>query len=111
MSLDARVVLNFTSIEKLVTGPVHDLSVGGVFVRTWQTRPVGTQVWIKLVVEDGSTTIETRGTVVREVSSQESRRSGSPAGIAIEFLQLDAETKQQLERLVTAVMEYSQNSS
>lgn len=103
--LRARVALSSASLEELVAGPLHDISLGGLFIKTRARRPVGTQISIRIVVPSESVTLELRGVIVRVVSAEEALSLHMPAGLAVMFTDLDDPTTRTLARLVDAALE------
>jgi uncharacterized protein (TIGR02266 family) len=102
--LRARVALSSPTVRDLIDGPLHDISVGGLFIKTKARRPIGTKISIRIVVPADDVTLELNGEVVRAVSVEESRHSHHPAGLAVMFTDLDERTRQALRRLVEAAV-------
>jgi len=106
----ARVALSSPTVRDLVDGPLHDISEGGLFIKTKAHRPVGTHISIRIVVPAADMTLELKGKIVRAVSVDESRRSHQPAGLAVMFTELDEPTTQALRRLVEATVKARANA-
>jgi Tfp pilus assembly protein PilZ len=102
--LRARVALSSPTVRDLIDGPLHDISEGGLFIKTKARRPIGTKISIRIVVPADDVTMELNGEIVRAVSVDESRRGGHPAGLAVMFTDLDQPTKEALGRLVEAAV-------
>ena len=95
-----RVTINreFRSLQELMREYAMNLSEDGVFIRTSEVLPVGTEVELKftVLVEDVET-IEGVGRVVRAVEPADS----DTPGIGVVFTKLSAASKQVLARLFT----------
>ncbi|MBN2361391.1 MAG: PilZ domain-containing protein, partial [Deltaproteobacteria bacterium] len=78
VKLDARVVVSYPNLEQLVSGPLSDISLGGLFIRTPAVRPVGTQLTIKVIARSEPLEFEARGRVVRIVRPEEVGPDGPP---------------------------------
>lgn len=102
IKLDARVVIAYPDVEKLISGPLSDISLGGLFIRTAALRPVGTRVTLKVMITREPLEFEVRGQVVRTVSVEQSRDTGATPGMGIQFEDLGGETRAALERLIAA---------
>ena len=92
-----RVTINkqFDSFDQFVKEYVTNVSGAGVFVRSDVPLAVGTEIALKFsVVLDQIETIEGTGVVVR---TQE-----NPRGMGVVFKELDAYSKELVERLLIA---------
>lgn len=97
---EPRVEVNreFATIEEFITEYVSDISRTGVFIRSDDPLPVGTQVDLRFTVIAGDfETIEGIGEVVRYVPP------GGPAapGMGVVFTELTSYSKDLVERLLT----------
>jgi uncharacterized protein (TIGR02266 family) len=90
------VEVSLTSDSTFFAGLSGDVSTGGIFVSTYELKPVGTQV--DLVFAIAETVIETRG-VVRWV--QEAREGMRP-GMGIAFESLSAGELKRIEEFCQA---------
>jgi Tfp pilus assembly protein PilZ len=91
-------------VDDLVSGPLHDISEGGLFIKTKAQRPVGTPISIRIAVPAEQVSLELQGKIVRTVSIEEARRNGQPAGLAVMFTSLSDSTRNTLQRLVQAAL-------
>ena len=92
-----RVTINkeFGSFDAFLTEYVSNLSRSGVFVRSRDPLPVGTQVNLVFsVLMDGVETVEGVGEVVRVHED--------PAGMGLVFTELSKTSRAIIERLLTA---------
>lgn len=65
----------------------HDLSLGGMFIRSSAPAPAGTLIKLECDIGEGSTMI--RG-VARVVWLRDSAGNGQPAGMGVKFIKLEA---------------------
>ena len=94
---EERVTINkqFDSFEQFVNEYVTNVFGTGVFVRSETLLSVGTEVTLKFsVVLDQIETIEGTGVVVRV--------QDNPRGMGVVFKELDAYSKELVERLLVA---------
>jgi hypothetical protein len=92
-----RVTINkqFDSFDQFVREYVTNVSGAGVFIKSDAPLPVGTEISLKFsVVLDQIETIEGTGVVVRVETS--------PPGMGVVFKELDAYSKDLVERLLVA---------
>ena len=93
----AQLTINkeFESFDAFIQEYVTNISRSGVFVKSKQPLPVGTQVNLKFtVIMEDVETIEGVGEVVRVDSD--------PPGMGVVFRELSAYSKNLIERLLTA---------
>jgi len=102
--LRAHVTLSSPSVADLVDGPLHDISLGGLFIRSLGVRPVGTEVVLHVVVPTEGLELKAAGVVVRTVTADEAVASGRPSGMGVEFTSLDDEARATLARLIDAAL-------
>ncbi|HEX6271690.1 MAG TPA: PilZ domain-containing protein [Polyangiaceae bacterium] len=92
-----RVTINkqFDSFDQFVNEYVTNVSGSGVFVKSDTPLPVGTEITLKFsVVLDQIESIEGTGVVVRV--------QDDPRGMGVVFKELDAYSKDLVERLLVA---------
>lgn len=80
--------------EELHTEYALNVSVGGMFISTQDSKPLGTQVYVQLTTRDGAHFLQGEGKVVRCVDG----------GYAIELLGFAPESEAILEQLVNDAM-------
>jgi len=91
-----RVTINreFASVDAFINEYVANISHSGVFIRSKDPLPIGTQVALKFtVIMDELETIEGVGEVVR--------RSTRPAGMGVVFVELTAYSQDLIAKLIT----------
>lgn len=104
VALEASVIVSSNTIEDLVSGPLHDISMGGLFIRTRATKPDGTELRLRIIVGADGSELCGRGIVVREVTEQEARETGRLPGMGIVFTELDEQSRDTLARLLEAAL-------
>lgn len=84
-----------SQLDPRATTPVSDLSETGVFVHTDEPLPLGTEIELKFTVqlEEVPVLFLGRGRVVRH-------GSGEPAGMGVEFIELDDTAQDVLQKLM-----------
>ncbi len=65
VSLGLLIQIRASSIEEFTSFHCENISTGGMFLRTTQRRPLGTEVFFQFTVAGGGTLIEGLGKVVR----------------------------------------------
>jgi hypothetical protein len=65
VSLGLLIQVRASSIEEFKSYHCENISTGGMFLRTTQRRPLGTEVFFQFTVAGGGTLIEGLGKVVR----------------------------------------------
>src|SRR4029079_6141424 len=97
--IDADVQLEFENFSGFIREVSANLSLGGRFVKTRYLKPVGTIVRFEFRLSDQYRLIRGSGEVVW--TRWRDQPPGMPAGMGIQFLDLDAESRS----LVTAIVE------
>jgi len=111
IKLDARVVVSYPNMEKLISGPISDISNGGLFIRTVGVRPVGTRVTLKIQITRETLEFVARGRVMRVVGQEQSRDTGAPMGMGIAFESLDEEAREAIDKIIAAAHEMPEGHS
>jgi len=75
---------------------IEDISWGGVFLLVEPPPGTGQRIIVQLEIPEDSVRLEIWGTVVRV----RDKELGKPAGVGIEFDELDHETRSQIQNLV-----------
>ena len=87
--LSLLVQFRFNTFEDFIADYSHDISPGGMFVRTDEPQEEGSIVYLQFSLKDGSRLIEGMGKVVR---CNPAGVAGRVAGMGIEFLNFDDES-------------------
>ncbi len=92
-----RVTINkeFDSFDQFIQEYVTNISRSGVFIKTREPLPIGTEVNLRFtVIMDDIETIEGLGTVVRV--------EADPPGMGVVFKELSSYSQRLIEKLLTA---------
>ena len=95
--VNERVTINkeFDSFDQFIQEYVTNISRSGVFIKTREPLPIGTEVNLRFtVIMDDIETIEGIGTVVRV--------DADPPGMGVVFKQLSSYSQRLIEKLLTA---------
>lgn len=90
------VQYRFNTLEDFLAEYATNLSPGGMFIQTDAASPVGSTLHLQFSLKDGSRLIDGIVRVVRVVPHGTPQ---GPAGMGVEFLELEDETKRVLERI------------
>jgi len=93
--------VKYHSLDQLVVALTHDFSRGGLFMRTPRLLPVNAIIRVVVELPDGGGELPLVCRVAFARSESDAGASGKPAGMGVEFLDLDAERMAQLTRFVT----------
>ncbi|MBN2362017.1 MAG: TIGR02266 family protein [Deltaproteobacteria bacterium] len=95
--LDLLVQHRFATLEEFIEKMAINISAGGMFLATDQPREHGTTIYLRFALADGLPLIEGIGRVVHV------NRPGEPdrtAGMGIEFVSLDEDSRRLIDSLV-----------
>ncbi len=89
------------TIEQFIEHHSHDVSRGGMFIKTPQPFPPGTLLKFEVRIAGDRTVMQGVGRVVwkRETSAADHER---PAGMGVKFIKLDDESRKVIDRLLGA---------
>jgi uncharacterized protein (TIGR02266 family) len=76
-----------------------DVSKGGMFIATDEQMPILSEVSLSLRLPEGHE-VALRAKVVHVIDAGSAAPGGKPAGIGVQFIELDAMRKQQIQQLV-----------
>ncbi len=95
--LPLRVNYKLEDQEEFQKGIIEDLSWGGVFLQIDPPPSLGTRLIIQIPIPEQAIQLELWGTVVRV----REKEVGKPAGVGVEFDELDHESRGHIQSLVT----------
>jgi uncharacterized protein (TIGR02266 family) len=97
--LEAEVVLEFTDMDEMLSEFSRNVSLGGIFIGTYDPRPVGSAFHFELNV--GGAQPFLAGTAeVAWVRDQNSSGPGKPAGMGARFVALEGESRARIFHIV-----------
>lgn len=90
----------FESIGELIDEYVVNISQGGIFIKSREPLPVGTEVDLKFtIILDDFETIEGQGKVVRCITE------GEDAGMGVQFTEMDEKSRRVIEEIAKRAKE------
>ncbi len=92
--LNVLVQYRFDTFDDFTAEYAEDLSMGGIFIRTDDVRPIGTHIYLQFTLQAGRRLVEALGRIIRLVP-------GDDGGMGIEFVNLDDDSRALLARIVT----------
>jgi Tfp pilus assembly protein PilZ len=104
VELQAQVSLSSPSIDDLVTGPLLDISIGGLFIKSRLVKDLGTEVMLRIDVPSEGVQLEARGIVVRAITPDEAAETGRSSGMGIVFTAIDQQSRDILAQLIEAAL-------
>lgn len=90
----------FESIGELIDEYVVNISQGGIFIKSREPLPVGTEVDLKFtIILDDFETIEGQGKVVRSITD------GAEAGMGVEFTEMNEKSRRVIDEIAKRAKE------
>ena len=93
---DLVVRVNYRSVDELFSEFARNINEGGIFVATDTPHEPGTTVDLQFRLPASDEPVRVTGTVVRVTEAS----PGEPAGVGIEFDELDSATREHIDELV-----------
>ena len=97
---ETRIRVRFGSLEALMEEYSHNLSHGGVFIRTSNPKPLNEKLKIILAHPVTQEEMILDGEVVRIVTVEEAQKTGQPPGMGVRFDNLDKFAIDQLQAFI-----------
>ncbi|MDX1390455.1 MAG: TIGR02266 family protein [Acidobacteriota bacterium] len=107
---DIVVRVNYPTVDSLFSEFARNINDGGLFIETDTPQPVGTSVELEFKLPGADRPIEVLGNVVRSVDP-ELAGEGELTGMGIEFENLDASVRQQINELIRKLRSESPRAS
>lgn len=95
--LSLLVQYRLNTFEDFLAEYSHDISLGGMFIRTEEPREEGSLIYLQFWLNDGSKLIEGLGKVVRV---NPPGVPAKPAGMGVEFLNFDEDSMALISEIV-----------
>ncbi len=89
------------TVEEFIEHHSHDVSSGGIFIKTSSPYPPGTLLKFEIRIQDEQTVLSGVGRVVWK-REPDAAASDSPAGMGVKFIKIDDKSKSLITRLVAA---------
>jgi len=93
---DLVVRVDYQSVDELFSDFARNINEGGIFVESEAPQELGTAVDLQFKLPGSNEPVRVKGTVVRVTPA----RDGEAPGMAVEFEELDASTRQRINDLV-----------
>ena len=97
--LEAEIVLEFKDLDEMLSELSRNVSLGGIFIGTYDPRPVGSTFRFELNV-GGAQPFLAGSAEVMWVRAQESSAPGKPAGMGARFVDLYGESRARIFHIV-----------
>ncbi|MFQ5416676.1 MAG: TIGR02266 family protein [Myxococcota bacterium] len=94
---DLVVRVNYRTVDELFSEFARNINEGGIFIETENPHALGSSVALEFKLPEHEAPIEVVGIVVR---ISDGSRNGEPPGMGIEFGDLNAAARQQINDLV-----------
>ena len=95
-----KIKFKSSNLDQFIERYSVDVSRGGIFIRTKEPLPVGTQLRFEFQLQDASSLIAGDGTVVW-IREHDPARQGVAPGMGVRFDKLAAESQQVLDRILS----------
>ena len=92
-----RVRYKSATVTEFIEKHCHDISPGGVFIRSQKPLARGSLLKIDFRLEDDTAVIQGVG---RVVWTREDSGDGKPAGMGIKFIRLDADSEENIHKII-----------
>jgi uncharacterized protein (TIGR02266 family) len=99
---EARIRVRFGSTEAMIEEYTHNISHGGIFIRTQKPKNLHERVKIILTHPRTNEEMILDGEVVRVVQEKESAALRHPSGMGVRFLTIDKYTRDQLAAFINS---------
>src|SRR5512133_3640599 len=97
---ELRIRLAYGSVDDFVERYCANVSRGGIFVRTRDPRPPGSEVQLDVSLDSGQPVIRGRGIVRWTTPPSGPGEAAREAGMGIRFVELTAESRALVDRIV-----------
>jgi uncharacterized protein (TIGR02266 family) len=95
-----KVRFKSATVDEFIEQYAHDISRGGVFIKSKQPMPVGTLLKFEVQLKDESPLIHGVGRVVWKREAGAGATDEAPAGMGIKFIRMDPECRTVVDRIV-----------
>src|SRR3954454_11769466 len=95
-----KIKFKSSNLDQFIERYSVDVSRGGIFIRTKEPLPVGTQLKFEFQLQDASSLIAGEGTVVW-IREHDPNRTGVAPGMGVRFDKLQAASQAVLDRILT----------
>jgi len=99
---EARIRVKFGSREAMMEEYSHNISHGGIFIRTEKPKKMGEKLKVILTHPETGEEMILKGEVVRVVKPEKASQTGQPPGMGIKFVDIDKHTRAQLDSFINS---------
>ncbi len=89
------------TLDEFIEHHSHDVSRGGMFIKTPSPFPPGTLLKFEVKIAEDQKVMQGVGRVVWKRESSEADSDERPAGMGVKFIKIDGESKSLIDQLVT----------
>lgn len=97
-----KIRVRFGSLEAMLDEYSHNISHGGIFIRTVKPKKINERLKIILTHPETGEEMILDGEVVRTVSEDDAKKTGQSPGMGVKFLAKDKYTQDQLQAFITS---------
>jgi uncharacterized protein (TIGR02266 family) len=90
------------TVDEFIEHHSHDVSRGGIFIKTPQPFPPGTLLKFEIRIQDEQAVLAGVGRVVWKRDANETTADGLPGGMGVKFIKIDDKSKGVIQKLVEA---------
>ncbi len=90
---ELKIRLGYGSIDEFIERYALNISRGGIFVRTLDPKPVGTDVTLDIAIESGDRVVHGKGVVAWTAAPSAPGEEAHEPGMGIKFTELDGESR------------------
>jgi uncharacterized protein (TIGR02266 family) len=98
--VQAAFSVHYRTVDELVVGLTHDLSKGGVFLKTDRFLPLNAVVRLHIELPEGGGDIPVICRVIYVRDPQAAQATGGPPGMGIQFLDMDADKQGRIQQFI-----------
>lgn len=97
----AKLKVRFKNAESFINEYTHNISKGGVFIRTTQPRALRERVEVVLIIPEEETEVSALGEVIHVVTPDKATEY-MPAGMGIQIVELKKEDQEKIESFINS---------
>lgn len=99
--IDAKIRVTFSTLDELVSEYTHNISLGGIFIKTNRLLDPNAYIELEMVFPDGEGTFTVNGKVVRLMSmSHPTEPNQQLHGVGLKFMDPPQEMLTKIEHLI-----------
>jgi uncharacterized protein (TIGR02266 family) len=95
--------VRFRTAREFAREHAQNISRGGVFIQTSNAPPVDDVITVQLELPDGGPPATATGLVMHRVTVEEARKTGTLAGIGVQFLDADDQFRERIDSYIESL--------